>query len=375
MTKKTHQKILIIVFCAFIAVIGILYVFLPKNDYSATEKRYLSQFPSVTLKNIADGSFSTDFEKFLADQTPFRTFFVSVNAYFELIKGNNGSNGVYLGKDGWLIEKPFARENNLEKNLKRIKNFANETDLPVYLMAIPSKGYIYSDKLPDNSMKYYDSEYLETINSILGDSVTNIDVSKALISNRNSANLFYKTDHHWTSDGAYIAYEEFCKVKGFPAPSLNNYDVEESTAFYGTSYSTSCYTLTKPDVVKILKNKQTKGNADVTIIEGNKKTNYDNMFFQNRLNEEDKYTVFLDGNHSRVDIKTGNNGGKLLLIKDSFAHCLAPFLAEQYSEIIMVDLRYYKKDLKDIIKDEKITEILFLFSVENLATSKDIIFD
>jgi hypothetical protein len=242
-------------------------------------------------------------------------------------------------------------------------------------MAIPSKVYIYSDKLPDNSMKYYDSEYLETINSILGDSVTNIDVSKALISNRNSANLFYKTDHHWTSDGAYIAYEEFCKVKGFPAPSLNNYDVEESTAFYGTSYSTSCYTLTKPDVVKILKNKQTKGNADVTIIEGNKKTNYDNMFFQNRLNEEDKYTVFLDGNHSRVDIKTGNNGGKLLLIKDSFAHCLAPFLAEQYSEIIMVDLRYYKKDLKDIIKDEKITEILFLYSVENLATSKDIIFD
>ena len=153
MKKKTGAKILIIIFTAFIAVMGMLYIFMPKTEFSETEKRYLMSAPKLTLSNIKDGSFSEDFETFLADQTPLRTLFVSINAYFELLKGNNGSNGAYLGRDGYIIEKPFERENLLQTNLRSITEFSESISQPVSLVAIPSKGYVCGDKLPKNAMK------------------------------------------------------------------------------------------------------------------------------------------------------------------------------------------------------------------------------
>ena len=120
MKKNFGTKLIIFVFTAFIAVMGLLYLFMPKREFSETEKRYLAQAPKLTADSLKKGTFSKDFESFMADQTPLRSAFVGINAYFELIKGNNGSNGVYLGKDGMLIEKPFARDNRLETNIKRI---------------------------------------------------------------------------------------------------------------------------------------------------------------------------------------------------------------------------------------------------------------
>ncbi|MBQ6543581.1 MAG: hypothetical protein IJL77_04260, partial [Clostridia bacterium] len=124
MKNKFGTKLIICVFTAFIFVMGLLYIFMPKNEFSETEKRYLATAPNLSFSSVKDGSFSKGFENFLADQTPMRTFFVSVNAYFELIKGNNGSNGAYLGKDGTLIEKPFDRDNRLDINIGRIAAFA-----------------------------------------------------------------------------------------------------------------------------------------------------------------------------------------------------------------------------------------------------------
>lgn len=374
MKKSVITKILIAVFCLFIGIIGILYAVLPVKEYSSAEKRYLSTFPKVTFSAIKDGTYSEKFEEFLADQTPFRTFFVSLNSYYNLLTGNNGSNGVYLGKNGFLIEKPFSRDNSLDKNLNRIKYFCDDIDVNISLIAVPSKGYIYSSHLPKNSMNYLDDEYNRIIREKLSDKLNIIDISDCLKEEAENNDVFYKTDHHWTSYGAYAVYKQYCNSLGLNAADVNNYDIQSVFNFYGTSYSTSCYTLTKPDTLYIFRNKAIK-DISVTITEGKNVTTYNDFFFENRLNEDDKYPVFLDGNHSRVDITTNVNNKKLLIIKDSFAHCLAPFLAEQYGEIVMVDLRYYKKSLSDIVINEGISDILFVYSIENLATSKDIIFD
>ena len=383
MKKNFGTKLIIIVFTAFIAILGLLYVFMPKNEFSETEKRYLAQAPKLTAQSLKEGTFSKDFETFLADQTPLRSIFVSINAYFELLKGNNGSNGVYLGKDGMLIEKPFARENRLETNLERITSFASKQDIPVSLVAVPSKGYICSDKLPKNAQKYLDGEYNDYIRNKVYGKMKFVDVTKAFLNAENKEDLYYRTDHHWTSEGAFTAYEAISFDLGWPAvssfqyklPSADDYNIETYEGFYGTSYAKSCYTLTKPDDVELWVNKETLGNAKVTITEGEKITENDNMFFRNHLTDSDRYLTFLDGNHSLVKIETGNEGKKLLLIKDSFAHSIAPFLAENYSEIIMIDLRYYGAAVKNLIEEQGINEIMFLYSIENLATSMDIYFD
>ena len=215
MIKNRNSKIIIILFCIFIAGTGILFAALPKKDYSAYEKRYLAARPSLSVSSVADGSFSEGFEKYLADHTPFRTFFVAVNAYFELIKGNNGSNGVYLGREGWLIAKPPERNNRLTENLNRIKNFTEKAGIPAYMIAIPSKGYIYSEYLPGGSMEYRDGEYLAQINDTLGSCLKIIDIAPALQSEKNNKLLYFRTDHHWTADGAFTAYREFCREKAF----------------------------------------------------------------------------------------------------------------------------------------------------------------
>ena len=100
----------------------------------------------------------------------------------------------------------------------------------------------------------------------------------------------------------------------------------------------------------------------------------DSMFFPSHLEEEDKYPVFLDGNHGYTKITNpGAPLGKLLLIKDSFGHCLAPFLAEQYQEIYMIDLRYYKNSLTELAEQEGIDQVLFLYGLDNMVNDTNFV--
>ena len=372
MKIKTKSKLISAVFIVFIFAIAVLYVFMPKNNFSQTEKRYLAEFPEFSFASFGSGEFTADFEEYLSDHAPFRNTFVSIDSYFELIKGNNGSNGVYLGSDGWLLEKPFDRENRFDTNIGRIISFANSTQIPTAIAAVPEKGYIYGEKLPKNALAYSDDEYFEKLSAQCGESVRFINFCDALKTRKDAKQIFYKTDHHWTCDGAYIAYTEICKELGLTAADETEFDIQTAEDFYGTSYSTSLYTLTKPDTMKIMRSKKTNGAAKV-VIEDAKTEEYGNMFFDANLKSSDKYTVFLDGNHPSVRIKTGESGGKLLVIKDSFAHCLVPFLAENYGEIVMIDLRYYKKPVSGLLSAENFDQILFVYGMENLCESRDIV--
>lgn len=366
------SKISAILFLIFIFSISLLYIFLPGKEYSETEKRYLSQFPQLSFQSVKDGSFEQGFEKYLADQTPFRSFFVSVNSYYELLKGNNGSSGVYLGKNGWLIEKPFARQNNFDRNLCRVNDFAKTSGIPSYLLIVPTKGSIYTEYLPKNSLKYNDIELINSIDN-KAPKLNNINIVTSFEKNKKSNLLYYKTDHHWTSEGAFIAYKSICNALGFDAADESLFSKEIIKDFYGTSFSTSCYTLTEPDTITLMRNKKNNGKARVIIEDGSKPEEYNNMFFEDALETADKYIVFLNGNHGLERIITGNEGRKLFLIKDSFAHCMAPFLAENFSEIVMIDLRYYKKPVSQLIENEKPSQILFLYGIDTFAESNDII--
>jgi len=375
--KASKNRILSVMitalFLAFIIAGCILYIFLPKKNYSETEKRYLAGAPEISVENIKTGKFSEEFENYLSDHTPLRTFFVSVSSYFELIKGNNGSNGVYLGKNGMLIEKPFETENRFDKNTDEIITFCKNIDLPVTLIAVPEKGAVCEKYLPKNALRYYDFDYLKALSEKCNgiNNLSFIDLTDSFKA-ENADTYYYKTDHHWTSDGAFEAYKLICSAKEFESPLTDNYHIRSYDGFYGTSYSKSCFTLTKPDEVKLYINKASGGKADIIITEGKEIKEYGSMFFTERLDEGDKYTVFLDGNHTKVDIKSGVNNKKLLVIKDSFAHCLVPFLAEQYGEIVMIDQRYFTKPVNKLIEEENYDEVMLIYGVDSLATSRDI---
>lgn len=372
MKTKTKSDIVCALFAAFIFLFALLFLVLPKKDFSETEKRFLAKSPEFSLEALGSGEFASDTEEYLADHVPLRSFLVGVDSYYELFRGNNGSAGVYRGRDGWLIEKPFDRENRFETNMARMTSFAERTELPAALVIVPEKGYICADKLPANALPYEDEAYLARAAELCGEAVQFIDLSEPFTELGNEHQLYYRTDHHWTSEGAYLAYAEICDALELDAVSASDFAAETTPGFYGTSWSTSLYTLTPPDDLTLLRSTKSGGAAEVTI-EDRETTTAENMFFDDALGGYDKYTVFLDGNHPLVRIKTGNPGEKLLIVKDSFAHCLAPFLAENFSEIVMIDPRYYRKPLSELVGSEGFDRALFVYGMENIAESRDIL--
>lgn len=377
--KNIKNYIVGIVFILFIGVMFILLLVLPKSSYSSNEKRYLNSFPQFSAKTLFDGSFGTELETYISDHVAGRDFFVGMNAYYNLYSGRNGASGVYNAKDDYLINVP-VEETSLQKNVEILAKFSSDNNLNARLMIVPSTGYILNEQLPSNHYNYNDDEMFEIINSNKG-SLELIDLRQTLkkpASNiMSDEKVFFKTDHHWTQQAAFKAYNQYCKSTGLTATSRIDFDVETYTDFYGTTYSTSAFWFNPPDNIEVWKNKNhEKSSIKVEITEGGQTDEYYTMYFTEHLKNDDKYPIFLDGNHSLVKITNNSikEDKKILLIKDSFSHCFAPFLADNYSEVILVDLRYYKAPVSELIKKEAVTDVLMLYGIDNLAVDTNLNF-
>ena len=232
-------------------------------------------------------------------------------------------------------------------------------------MLIPNSIYINQDKLPENVETYNQREIIENFYKQLNNKIKTIQTTDLLLENKDKY-IYFKTDHHITSLGAYIAYSAFCITKGETQVNIRELDkMTVSREFLGTFDSKAQIYRQEADIIDIYLNEK---NIDI------KKAQYDNGTTQSIFNEEylgkkDKYSFFLNGNNAKVVVKTEvKNGKKLLLIKDSYAHIMAQFLCQDYEEIHFIDPRYYKLPLTEYIKENEITEILFLYNVSNLAS-------
>lgn len=365
------------VFLIFIFGMAVWFLLNPKSEYSSSEKRYLQQFPEISVNKVLDGSFGTEFESYFADQFPARSFWVGLNAYYTLDTGNNGANGVYNCNNGYLINKPVSTNNKLEKNVSAIVKFKNSIDVPVTVMFAPSTGYVTDNVLPAVHDKYNDDNYFEQTSKTLSENgIAFTDLRKTFKEAYADGNqLYYKTDHHWTTLGAYTAYQKLCEQLNINPASKEKFDIKSYGGFYGTTYSTSGFWFTQPDSIQIWDNAEnTDKNIKVKISEGTNTDEFGSMYFYNHLDEDDKYPVFIDGNHALTEITNSNaKGGTILLVKDSFSHSLAPFLAENYSKIILVDMRYYKMSVSQIVEQEKPEQVVFLYGIDNIATDTDLV--
>lgn len=372
--KKAYKYLPTVIFVGFIGVMLILFLVLPKKDFSASEKRYLAKAPSFSLADYFSGKFEDSFEQYIEDHTAGREFWVGFNAYYNYALGNNAAKGVYNSRDGYLINDPEDMT-MLSRNIGFIDDFARhlkeESEIPVTVAVAPSTGYICGDKLPYFHKTYRDDEAFAEMDAGLKTAAF-VDLRAPLKAAYDDGNqVFYRTDHHWTTFGAYTAYKVLGKALGYTPNEEKVYEKTSYPGFYGTTYSTSGYWLTAPDTIEVWDNKD--NDVSVTIIDGDTVEQQD-MFFYSHLEEDDKYPVFLDGNHPYTIIKNNNadSDKTLMVVKDSFAHSLVPFLADHYAEIIMVDMRYYSMPLRSVIEQEGVDEMLFLYSVDNLGTDDNI---
>lgn len=361
--KQWKQKISAVVFLVFLVSCSVAFLLLPKLEVSRNEKRVLATFPKPELSAITDGSYGQLLENYLTDHFPGREFWVGVNAYKNLLMGGNGLSGIYYGSDGFLIAAPGAwNEKQASLNIDRFRTFGEKLGLPMAVMPVPSAGYALNDKLPANHQTYWDDSLYALLEQSAGE-MTVIDLRSTFMG---QGDYYYRTDHHLTGAGSYRMYLAYCEALGLTPEEFAK--SQTSDGFYGTGYAKSGLWLTKPDTLEIWTAKK-PGTYKVTIGDNN----YDSLYFTDHLSELDQYPVFLDGNHPLVQVENAacQNGRRLLLIKDSYAHCFATFAIEHYEEIVMVDLRYYRGDVKALAEEAGCTELLYLYGVENLTASTD----
>ena len=370
-----HPRAVVLLFIGIIVVMQAAFWLLPRRSFSENEKRVLSEAPQIDAAGIADGSVFRSIESYLSDHFPGRELWVGANTYLENAEGRGATEDIVRGTDGWLFTAPVSDDREtLWDNMQAITTFAEKQSVPVTMMAVPSAGAVVSDKLPALYLPYSDADLLEEARRIAGNTLHWVDLYTDFCSAEQPERLYYRTDHHWTSEGAYRAYCLLMEELGQSSVPRDDFTVEQISGFYGTSYSKSGLWLTEPDTLELWTDSDIQ--AVTTVYDANRAdpVTREGMFFREYLEDADKYPVFLSGNHARVHIETNADSGKrLLVIKDSYAHALAPFLAEEYSTIDLIDLRYFKQQtISSWLEENPADEILLVYGLSSLAEDKNL---
>ena len=355
---------------SFIIVVMVLAIgSLIKNDkkFSELENRNLKTNVKFSIKGFLNGSFQEDYEKYINDQCPLRDKWISLKSISEYALGKVENNGIIYGSNGELFEKfDSLNEERLKNNIEAINNFSQNYYDKVSLMIIPNSYEIYKENLPMNSPIIMQREIINEIYNFL-QFTNNLDVMKDLIDNKNKY-IYYKTDHHWTTYGAYLAYCNFINSINENKIDLEGLQEVELPNFYGTYYSKAKSFNIKPDTMVYYN----FNNLTMEIV-GDKI--YDSIYDYSKVNLRDKYSLFLYGNNPLTIIKNKDikNNKKILVIKDSFGNSLVPFLTQNYEEIHVIDLRYFTSRLSSYLEENDFENILIIYNFINLATDNNIL--
>lgn len=359
---KITRNLLALLLLLFIGAIAVLNLVAPDRTFSESENRMLGQLPHFTLKKLVSGTFTSDFEKYVSDQFVFRDVWIGAKTDTDRMMGKKESNGIYIGKDGYLIQNFVPpTEGDVQEKVDAIHVFDQATPgLNKYVMLVPTAAALYIDKLPKYATVGDEEIYLEKVRRLLHSNIRFVDVFPALYAEREQP-IYYKTDHHWTTRGAYVAYLELCKQMGLTPQKRQDFNIRQATGeFYGSLYSKSGFRHLQPDSIELYLPKDPEKYA-VTYIDEGQTT--DSLYAMEKLQVKDKYAVFLNGNHGLIQIKTAQpNGKKLLVVKDSYANSFIPFLLKHFSEIDVVDLRYYEGDLASFVDEHDIHDMLLLYN-------------
>ena len=361
------------IFIILLFLVMIINVIVPDQEESELENRALEQRPRFNLTTILSGDFMEQWEEYLSDQFAGRDTWRSLKVSLDRLGGARKENDIYIGKDGQLMEDiEVPDDGRLEANLTAIRDFAETyEDIPVTMMLVPDAACILNDSLPAFARVEDQRQMFSMAERKLGDTVNWVD-TVSILNNHKSEKLYYKTDHHWTTQGAFYVFQDAAEtlgIKGDVSDDFVSYTVTDS--FNGVLAASSGVGLDEMEQIDIYA--PTGGDDDVVVNyvdEGRKTTS---LYDSSKLETRDKYGVFLGGNTSVVDIRTVSTSQKrLLVVKDSFADCFIPFLAPYYREIVVVDPRYYSGTMQDIMDSYRITDALILYSGNTFFTDNNI---
>lgn len=369
---KKGNIVLIVVFCLMLFGCTIATLVLPEKEFSVAENRELQKRPKLTGKKVKKGKYQKQYENYLNDQFFLRDGWVRLAVGMQSLVGKKDINGVYLGKDGYLLEKISNEdfdEGQTEENVGYLSFFLNEAvntygEKHVSCMMIPSKAQALPERLPEFAEVSNPNYVLESLKNELTYPEILLDVSGEMQKHQQEY-IYYRTDHHWTTLGACYAYAAWAEATGQAIPHEPEYYQRETvfSDFYGTTYN-KVHVSVPVDAVELF---HSPGEEGIQVVMDEGKVTADSLYFKKEASEGfNRYDVFFSKNTFQIEVTTKARTGKsLLLIKDSFANCFVPFLTEEYERILMIDYRYGKVPIGRILDEhEEITDVLVMFNTE-----------
>lgn len=389
----TPSKLMIGIFAFVLLSVPIATTILPKQERSENENRTLATFPTlinekkwekaedfggyvdaikwdyITVRDKP--SFMDDIETYYADHLVGRELWVQAKNKMETLVGKQEINGVYTVDDHMIQVFKEYDADDVQSSVDAMNLFAeNHPELPCSIMLAPTAQEFFQNKMPGYNGYLSQKSFIEDVYEQM-EGFTTID-SLSFMSEHKDDYLFYRTDHHWTSLGAYYAYCSAAKTLGYSPYSLNDFNIETvSSDFRGTLYSKTLDNGVTPDSIDYYHLKNNAPKITMTVNTGTEERVYDSLYVRDYLDVKDKYSSFTGSNQPIIEIDTDiENGKKLLLVKDSYAHSLVPFLANHYEKITMVDMRYINGDLNYFIDMDEYNQALFMFNAVSFSTDE-----
>lgn len=388
--KKILQYPIAVLFALFISVFFLVDVFNSDRAFSEFENTSLAQKPAFSWSSFVDGSFGSKYVKYINEQFLGRDNWISMKAVADMGLGRIESHGVTYGDDHYLMEKleivedqnypanagtNIVKQTALDRSNGMVSSFLQMYDQPITFSLVPNSYAILEDEVPTGfpgaDQQAYTQQIYRTLSEV-DDQLEIVDFSDALSQHKDEY-IYYRTDHHWTTLGAYYAYVAYCEQKGLTPVSLEELKENKVEDFYGTFYSKAkrpsqlADTITWYDVdvdefafvANLQQDKQLAQLGEVVQEDGLELLRVDGMMDQRKFEVRDKYAAFMWGNSGYVKIKSSHNlnhqegkTSRLLLFKDSYANSMIPYLTYNYDEIIVVDLRYMAKSTKELMQEE-----------------------
>lgn len=362
-----------------------------KRTYSPSERRLLASRPVPTKESVLDTSFMSAYEDYLTDQFPMRDRWITMKTYCGLLLGRRESGGVYIAGDRSMIElhmPEIAEGETAERNVECLTGFLKDMKEAgagyVRVMLVPTADGIWKEKLSPYAEPFEQQEYLEAFVEMLsgqGLSDCYVDVWAALAAHAGEP-VYYKTDHHWTMQGAYFGYEAYAHSLsaqgGAPErvyPWAEYQKEVVRTDFHGTT-AAKCGLYHVDDEIVLVYPPERDGERFVVKYDGGEAES-DSLYEYRHAQGDDPYSIYLDGNHAMTQISVMRDKGSaadqeqgrsLLLIKDSYANSFVPYLTGLYDEITMIDLRYYNGSMRALMEEHPFTDVLVLYNLPNFLT-------
>lgn len=340
---------------------------MPEKAFSETENRYLQDFPEFTFENITNKSYMEDFQEYFSDRFVLREQWIGIKNDVDRILGQKEIKGIFT-EDGRMIEAWKSYDSaNVERNLAAMQAFAEKYNKAnMYFMLAPNAQEIYSDTLPANCGALGQKAFIKMCyDSTPG--IAGIDAYTSLYTAKDEY-IYYRTDHHWTSLGAYLGYSAAAPVMKYNPYSIDKFSIEHAASdFRGTLYSKTLDNGIAPDIIDFYSLNNPEIKSTITVKSDGKETVHEGLYYREYLTKKDKYSSYLGLNVPCLEINTtlpeGTDNGSLLVIKDSYAHSLIPFLCNNYSKITVLDLRYINTNLENFVNISEYDNVLFMYNV------------